>query len=66
MTVKTRQSGQPARVMLRRNKQVAKLAPEGNAVQLPAPSGAPPLFLRLERRLVEIEKRVAVLEGRRK
>lgn len=74
MTVKTRQSGQPARVMLRRNKVGPQERPKltGNPVKPPEPSGAPPLFVRLESAVKRLEAqcadlahRVAKLEGGR-
>ena len=63
MTVKTRQSGQPARVMLRRNKPGSPApAVAGSPVRLPEPSGAPPLFVRLEGQVKRLEARVLELE----
>jgi hypothetical protein len=72
MTVRSRDSGQPARVMLRRNKVGAADRKQitGNPVTTPEPTGAPPLFVRLESavkrleaRCDELAKRLARIEG---
>lgn len=67
MTMKTRQSGQPARVLLHRNKAGASVRTlEGHDAKPSPRVGLPPLLSRMERELEELRERVTKLESKGK